>query len=135
MTRILSQRESIRQIKKKFQRHHNLRMKQPTTQTKQGTKHVLALPKASVLSANLQELDETVKAMMGQSENIIQTGKEQRRAKLCKVCGKEGHRTDIMRHIESCHLEGVSIPCSRCDKMLRSRHALRQHMKINHEEY
>ena len=97
--------------------------------------NVLALPKTSVLPASLQKLDETVKAMMGQSENIIQTGKEQRRAKLCKVCGKEGHGTDIKRHIESCHLEGVLIPCSLCDKMLRSRNALRQHMKINHKEY
>ena len=73
--------------------------------------------------------------MMETSENIIQMGKDQRRAKMCKVCGKEGYRTDIMRHIESCHLEGVSIPCSLCDKMLRSRNALRQHMTINHKEY
>ena len=29
-------------------------------------------------------------------------------AKVCKVCGKEGHATDIKRHIENNHLEGVS---------------------------
>ena len=108
-------------------------MKETPFDSHKTRSNALALPKTSAMCVDLQELDETVKAMMGQSENIIQTGKEQRRAKLCKVCGKEGHRTDIMRHIESCHLEGVLIPCSRCDKMLRSRHALRQHMKINHE--
>ena len=97
--------------------------------------NVLALPKTSVSSASLHELDETVKAMMGQSENIIRVGKEQRPARVCKVCGKEGYRTDIMRHIESYHLEGVLIPCSRCDKMFKSRNSLRQHIKINHKEY
>ena len=106
-----------------------------TYDSKKTGNNVLALPKTSVLSASLQKLDETVKAMMGQSENIIRVGKEQRSAKLCKVCGKEGQTTDIMRHIEYCHLEGVLIPCSLCDKRCRSRNALRQHMKINHKEY
>ena len=41
--------------------------------------------------------------------------------KMCKVCGKEGHFTDIMRHIEANHLDGVYIPCNHCDKFFRSR--------------
>ena len=36
----------------------------------------IALPKTSVLSANVQELDETVKAMMETSENLIVIGKD-----------------------------------------------------------
>ena len=53
-------------------------------------------------------------------------------AKVCKVCGKEGHATDIKRHIENNHLEGVSIPCNLCDKRLRTRHALGRHRKSDH---
>ena len=95
----------------------------------------LALPKTSVLSANLQELDETVKAMMETSENMIVIGKDyKRRAKICKVCGKEGHITDIKRHIEYSHLEGVSVPCNLCDEILKSRNALSVHISKNHKK-
>ena len=94
----------------------------------------LALPKTSVSTANLQELDETIKAMMETSENMTQ-GKDKRRAQICKICGKEGHTTDIKRHIEHYHLEGVSIPCSLCDKILKSRRALSEHMSRNHKKY
>ena len=94
--------------------------KETTYDSIEAKSNVLALPKTSVFSAaDLQELDETVKAMMETSENVIQSGKLQVRAKICKVCGKEGHTTDIMRHIEAFHLEGVSIHCNFCDKILR----------------
>ena len=58
----------------------------------------LASPKTTVLSADLQDLDETDKAMMEISENMIPMGKRQQRAKICKVCGKgcrhnEAHRS------------------------------------------
>ena len=93
----------------------------------------LALPKTSIQSANLQELDETVKAMMQPSENMIQMGKKQMRAKICRVCGKEGQAADITRHIEVYHLEGISIPCILCDKILGSRNALRLHVSKDHK--
>ena len=99
---------------------------------KTGT-NLLALPKTSVFSADLQELDETVKAMMQPSENMIQMGKKQMRAKICRVCGKEGQAADITRHIEVYHLEGISIPCSLCDKILGSRNALRLHVSKDHK--
>ena len=95
----------------------------------------LALPKTTVMSADLQELDETVKTMMETSENMIPLGKKQTQAKICKVCGKEGYVTDIKRHIEVYHLEGVAIPCSLCDKILRSRNAFRQHVSKDHKEH
>ena len=96
--------------------------------------NALALPKTSVMSANSQELDETVKSMMETSENMVQVGNRQRHAKMCKVCGREGHETDIKRHIESSHLEGMSVPCSLCDKIFRSRHSLWFHIKRNHKQ-
>ena len=96
--------------------------------------NALALPKVSVLSANLQELDETVKTMMETSENVIKVGNQQRRSKICKECGKEGDATDIKRHIETNHLEGVSVPCNFCGKIFRSRNALSGHISKNHKE-
>ena len=102
-----------------------------TDDTKTGS-NALALPKTPLLAANLQELDETVKEMMKTSENMVQVGNRKRRAKICKVCGKEGYVTDITRHIETHHLEGLSVPCNFCDKMIRSRNALRAHMIKEH---
>ena len=71
-------------------------------------------------------------AMMETSEKIIQEGNQQRHAKVCKVCGKEGQATDLKRHIEASHLEEVSVPCNLCDKILRTREALRKHKKSDH---
>ena len=102
-----------------------------TDDTKTGS-NALALPKSTILAANLQELDKTVKEMMKTSENMVQVGNRQRRAKICKVCGKEGYLIDITRHIETHHLEGLSVPCNLCDKRIRSRNALRAHMIKEH---
>jgi len=92
----------------------------------------LTLPKASVWPEDGLGLDETIKAMMETSENMIQVGKQQKRAKICKVCGKEGYSSDIKRHIEANHVEEVSLPCNLCDKILRTRDALRCHRKSDH---
>ena len=94
--------------------------------------NVLAIPTTMNFSGDLQQLDETVKSMMESSKNMLPSGKRQERGKLCKVCGKEGQATDIKRHIESHHLEGVSIPCNLCDKISRSRNGLKQHILKDH---
>ena len=77
------------------------------------------------VSEDLQELDEKVKSMMETSHNLIASG--ERKAKICKVCGKEGHSMAIRDHIEAHHLEGVSLPCNVCEKTFRSRMILRKH--------
>ena len=77
--------------------------------------------------------DAKVKSMIGRSKKIIQKGKrasgkpKQTKAFICKVCGKEGHRTDIRNHIEGNHLEGMSIPCDYCFQTFCSRDSLRKH--------
>ena len=78
-----------------------------------------------LVSGDLQELDEKVKSLMGVSENQIPNGKQ--KARTCKVCGKEGHGTNIRDHIELNHLDGVSIPCKNCGITFRSRYSLRKH--------
>ena len=82
---------------------------------------------AKYITGDLEELDEQVKSMMENSPNMIQEGKRQKRAKICKVCGKEGNATAIKDHIEANHLDGISLPCNNCEKTFRSRIAKRQH--------
>ena len=79
---------------------------------------------------DLQELDTKVKLMMTSSENRI--GKEQKKGKICNVCGKEGDRNNIKNHIEANHLTNISIPCNSCDKILHTRSALNQHNRAYH---
>ena len=102
--------------------------------TKTGS-NALAVPQTSIMSADLRELDETVKTMMETSENMIKEGNRQKRAKICKTCGKEGPSTNIKQHIEANHLEGLSLPCNMCDKIFRSRKVLGYHISRNHKEY
>ena len=79
-------------------------------------------------SGDIQEIDEKVKSLMESSKSIIQNGKMQTtKAKICKVCGKEGAPSAIRDHIEANHLEGVSLPCNICEKTFRSRVTLRKH--------
>ena len=44
----------------------------------------------ALVSVEAHQLDEEIKSMMEVSENMVQTGKNAQRAKICKVCGKEG---------------------------------------------
>ena len=51
----------------------------------------------------------------------------------CKVCGKADISGSLKRHIESKHMEGVSIPCNYCEKTFRSRNSLSMHIRANHK--
>ena len=86
---------------------------------------------SSHFSGNMEELQKRVMSMMEKSENYLpKQGRE--RADMCKVCGKEGERTQIRDHIEANHLEGIVVPCNHCEKSFRSRSALRMHKKRQH---
>jgi len=81
------------------------------------------------VAADLQDLDDKIKSMMGENKNVII---DNRKARTCKVCGKEGLRHHIKDHIEANHITGVSHTCYICGKISRSRNGLRQHIKITH---
>jgi len=95
---------------------------------KQSNK-VVAVP--NTLLGEFKDLDEKVNSMMEKSQN--QLPNMQRKAHICKVCGKEGHGNDIKKHIEANHLEGVCIPCNFCEKTFRSRRLLREHKSKYHK--
>ena len=93
------------------------------------SRKIVTLPNQFISS--LPDLEEMVKSMMEKSENLLPNA--QSRAHRCKVCGKEDYSTNIKKHIESNHLEGVSIPCNFCEKTFRSRRSLGLHKSQNHE--
>ena len=70
---------------------------------------------------NYFELDKQIESMTRKTGKIF----------ACKVCGKEGSRKDIVRHIESMHISGVSHNCDFCDKVTRSRDAMRQQKRTH----
>ena len=57
------------------------------------------------IPGDVQRLDEKVKSLMDVSENLIHSGNQTQRAKICKVCGREGQSMAIRDHIEGHHLE------------------------------
>ena len=76
--------------------------------------------------------------MMEKGQNMIPSGKQtngtpkQQLTGICKVCGKEGSLSLIKQHIETNHLEGISIPCAMCEKVFSSRNGLSQHKSKFH---
>ena len=79
------------------------------------------------VKADLENLDEQIKSMMCKSKNILQ-GKNWE----CNVCGKEGIKDAIRKHIEAHHIAGVVHFCEICGKSSRSRNALTVHKSTNH---
>ena len=102
--------------------------KEPTNVENNSERRV-SIP--NFVSGDLQELDEKVKSMMENSQNLDPRGKQ--RAKICKMCGKEGQGVNIRDHIEANHLEGVSLPCKVCGKDFRTRVSLRLHTAGRHQ--
>ena len=98
--------------------------------TKEETTDVRTVAVLNIsFSGELQELDDHIKSLMVLGQNMTPDGKK--KATACQVCGKEGYRTQIRDHIEANHVEGVSVPCNICEKIFRSRNALRQHLYIH----
>jgi len=97
-------------------------------ETEQPNKGTVAVTDYTV-AADLQHLDEQIKSMMMFSENIAS---DNTKAKMCKVCGKEGQWVTIRDHIEANHITGVSHSCDTCGKTTRSRSGLRQHKRKEH---
>jgi len=84
------------------------------------------------VAADLEGVEEQINSMM-ELGGAIMVGNSSRVGRVCTVCGKEGHITDIKRHIEAKHITGVSHTCNICGKTSRSTNALRVHTANNHK--
>ena len=67
--------------------------------------------------------DEAIKEHLGKENGVY----------YCKVCNyMNKNKTFISRHIET-HIEGLSYPCTYCEKTFRSRESLRVHQSKYHK--
>ena len=83
------------------------------------------------VSGDMERLDEQINSMM---EKTLRKNAHGQPFYVCNVCGKEDKRNHIKLHIESNHLEGVSVPCNFCEKTFRSRKAMKNHKQTHHKE-
>ena len=82
---------------------------------------------------DLSQLDEQIQSLIEKSQSLMLNNQNKIfKAHVCKVCGKEGMKNDIKKHIESNHVEGVFLPCKLCEKTFRARNSLRIHNHRNH---
>ena len=79
-----------------------------------------------------------VRSMMDFSENWVMSNKKpgstMGRARVCKVCGKEGVMAAILSHIETKHIAKVASPCDVCGIISKSRSGLIQHKLKKHSK-
>ena len=87
---------------------------------------------AIALNSNT-ELSEKVKSMMNFSENAAPGG-QKGRARICKVCGKEGNMKNIENHIEANHITVIVLPRNICGKTSPTRSALAIHKSSYHKQ-
>ena len=121
--------ESVPRSKDIFKAHQQEKVPQNTSTAE-------AIPDQS--RTDLQALDERVKSMMEKGRKKIPNGKQHngmpRRAIswICKVCGKEDKLANVIYHVETNHLEGISFPCDHCSTTFSSRYGLRKHKNKFH---
>ena len=94
----------------------------------------VALTDHTTNTTNIESLNQQVKLMMIISDNSA-PGKRTGRARICKVCGKEGSMDNIMKHIEANHINGISIPCDLCGKSFKSRNVMASHKSKLHKKH
>ena len=85
---------------------------------------------ASNYSSDLHELNIQMTSMM---EKTSSSSVRRQPLYRCTLCGKEAEKNDLRKHIERKHLEGISIPCTECEKTFRSRGSLSMHRSREHK--
>ena len=126
---------STQQTPKAAQYPQSLKNAQIETDILQNTfETAVALTDHTTNYTDIQSLDQQVKSMMIFSENAVPHGTRNGRARICKVCGKEGSMQSIMNHIEAHHMTGISIPCDTCGKAFKSRNSLNAHKSQQHRK-
>ena len=81
-------------------------------------------------SSEFRVLDKQIETMISCSENV-EKGKPVSKVYNCKVCGKVDTKHHLGDHIEANHIDGIAIPCKLCEKYIKSRNALRHHVRTH----
>ena len=89
--------------------------------------------KGDIMTATIENLNEKIKSMMETSKKL-NVGKSKGRARICKVCGKEGQLVNMQYHIETQHITGLSHECDTCGKVFSARHGLAVHKSTFHKK-
>lgn len=79
---------------------------------------------------DIQQLDIQIKSLMSVGNTSWKWKNSTKKKYACTVCGKEDYFSNIKRHIELYHIEGVNVSCSLCEKMYKTRLALKNHMQV-----
>ena len=89
------------------------------------------LQEQTLVVHNNEDLDDKINSMITFSQN--HAGGTQGKARICKLCGKEGTLSHIISHIEGNHVIGVSQICT-CGKTFSTRSALKKHKSKGRKE-
>ena len=90
---------------------------------------------ATTTNTSVHELESTVKSMMTKTDRRFEVkGGGFKSIYSCNVCGKEGQSMNLQHHIESNHVEGISLSCGLCEKTCRSRSSLQNHKRDGHKK-
>ena len=108
--------------------------KSPTTFRNEPNQETAIALNPNTPNTEIAELSEKVKSMMLVSENPAPGGQREGKARICKVCGKEGKMSVIVNHIESNHITGIALPCNICGETSLTRQALSKHKVKFHEQ-
>ena len=95
---------------------------------KEGIENVKLVAKG--FPTDIQQLDMQIKSLMSVGNTVWKWKNSTKKKYACTVCGKEDYFSNIKRHIELYHIEGVNVSCSLCEKMYKTRLALKNHMQV-----
>ena len=71
------------------------------------------------------DLNDQIESMMMKQDGVW----------TCKACGKKSSQGKAVtrNHIESKHIDGISVPCGQCDKTFRSNNSFKMHIFKYHK--
>ena len=82
------------------------------------------------IKVGLHNLDEQIRSMITRSN--LSAGPGKGFLASCNVCGKQGPKFAMPKHIEAYHITGISISCEICGKVSSSRHGASTHKSRDH---
>ena len=97
--------------------------------------HDNAVPSGTVAleSQSFKDLEDLHKKTTSMMEKTLTRNAKGKPLFACKLCGKgSANTTEIRRHIEGNHLEGVSLPCKICGKIFKMSNSLSVHIHREH---